>query len=611
VSDNSLTINGLEMLGYDTNPEYHLGAGLDFGSIAPDTTTISSLLLDGDRIIGDRTGNKTWNLIVVVLALDGERSTLSVNVDALLQAVNTSPYQVVWTPDGCPPTVFTAYRATAVPAKRFAYNDSDLPLTEVTLQFSTDPFGESSSGMSISVPATGGPTQQVLDSMDTGTFTAGSHDTTHEYSGGGCMAVTMTRTHGTRRGFDMYGYISPVSPTPAGRAVTSVDLSSFQSISYRFRWDQTPFQFTVNADLILKDVTGKTATAQLQITMVHGDTAYRLVRFPISKFAALDLTQIVAWSVGILTSTQIVGQASQFPATTTAYVDDLRVYPQGSTDNATGEGSVLTIPDVVGSARTPVAMEIDAAGTVMGALVVHRPPADQDPSLTILAGLSGSSVTIPAANADYDGTYSVVVLQSAGAGVGFRTITATFTQKVGGVIIGGPTTRSVTTDDAHFVKVLGEISLPLTRTPAENQSDSLTISVSGATGDVFTDILLLDTRGQTLIVVGTGSTQAFWVDTPDPLVGAGQVFGAATVDRTQAYSVMGLVTAYSGGPMLFDPGDNRLLVASPLVAPGITVTYAPRWLDEALDFPVAEAAAGGGSFGFGHGPFGHGPFGGS
>lgn len=587
MSNNSLLINGLEMCGYNTNPEYHLGSGLDFGEIAPDTTTISSLFLDGDVISGERTGNRAWNLTIVVVATD--RLSLATFADTLLKAVNVDTFQIVWTPDGCPSVTFDAYRATATPAKDFAKQDNDILVSEITLSFATGPFGYSATMQTISVPVTGGPTQQVVDNMNSGSFTNGTLDTSHEYTGAGCMRVTMTRHTSGSGGATKVWYTSAF----AGRTITSLDLSADSAISVRLRWDQAPVAspaaFTGIATITLTDAHGASDFVSISgLTFPAGSTAYQLIRAKFPNRFGVDLTQITGWTVAVQTNPLTVGGfITSFPTTTVAYLDDLRAYPAASTGNMTGEGQVVTIPGVIGSARSAVSLELDIGGASFTDMIVHRPPVDQNPDLTILAGLGLTggtyNVTVPAANANYNGrSYTVVALMSSAPGSA-RTITATFTQKIGATVIGGPTDVDLPTSSGAFLQVIGSIELPLVETPPENQSDTLTIALSSTGADVFTDVLLLDTQGQTVITRGDPpGTVAQWIDAPGPLADVGQVYGAATLDRTQAYSIRADVIALDGGPMLFDPGDNRLLVASAQGAPNVAVTYPARWLDEAV-----------------------------
>lgn len=546
---NSLTVAGLEQVGDVTDPEYHLGkhtnggqgSGLDFGEILPDTDVLSSLLLDGDIITGERTGNRTWNLVTVVLGDD--RADLAVKVNAFVQAINQDSYQVVWTPEGCAPSVFTASRATFAVAKDFAKNGE--LVAEVVYSFETGPFARSLAPTSTGVSATGGPSSLQVDGMNSGSFLAGTLDTSIKYEGAGSCKLASGGTQ------------------VAARVITSTDLSAYAAISVRVR---AGTNVKVNVSMTLTD--NAAHSAKVSTGQSHLNTGWTLIQFAAGSFIGVDLAHVTRWQIVVSTGT------GHF------WVDDLRAFPAASVGNSTPEGTVLTVPAILGSARTPVALAVDRSGMDMSSLLLHSPPGGQDPDLTILAGLAFDAVVVPDANMNYDGTYSVIAFVGL-SDTADRTITAAFTQTAPGGITEVMTLTVPVTGTQTMIS-LGEIALPLFTTPSENVGCALQIEIASDGTDTFTDVALCDTQGQTVLITDVlVDAKSFYVDEPVPTVGVGPVYASTTTDRTQAVSAIDRALI-SGGPMLFEPGDNRLLVASTSGAPNVTVTYTPAWLDEAL-----------------------------
>lgn len=346
---NSLTLAGIETIGNDASndPRYVLATGIDFGAVTPDTTTITSLLLDGDIVSGERTGNRTWGFTIHVLS--STRAALSAGVDALLAALNVDSFPVVWTPDGCASgVVMTRGRPTLNVEKMILKNDQ-LAMS-VTLGFETGPFLSSTAPQTVTVAPVGGPGQVQLDGMNSGSFTGATLDPTTKYEGAGSAAVTLSRFGGH--------YLFPAT---AGRSISPIDLSSFASVSVRYRAFLSTFSGGPpgTAGLVLGlTVSGFTETiAAPVVSIARLDSSWHLVTFDIAAVAS-TLTAVTAWSISGSQATLTAGA----PPTVTVNIDDLRAWPPGSVGNSTPEGALLLIPAVTGSARTPVSIEAARAG---------------------------------------------------------------------------------------------------------------------------------------------------------------------------------------------------------------------------------------------------------
>lgn len=565
---NALTLNGVPVIGVGST-QYVLATGIDTGQILPDTTTLSSLLFDGDIVSGDRTGNRTWNLTILVFAVNPTRADLSAQINALLAALNVDSFPVVWTPGGCPSsTVMTRGRPTLTVQKSLIVNDS--LAAQVAVSFQTGPFMASTGVQTITVPASGGPAQLQVDGMNTSPFTNGTLNTSTKFEGAGSCAFTMTRSA-------PFPSTTVYTSRIVGRALSGDDLSSYASASVRLNLENLAIPVGVTVTLRLTDG-GATYLFPFTYSAVAVNAAWILCTFDLMSVSPSLLTAVTQWGIELSTTQYPAIAAGSF----TAFIDDLRAYPPGSVGNSTAEGGVLTIPSIMGSARTPVALEVDRAGSTFTNLLVHSPPAGQDPDLTILAGLSGGSVTVPNANMHYKDTFSAVALCTA-SGSGTRTVTVTFTQKQGSTTVATATLTQVVTGTAPPILNFGDMTLPLLAVPPENSGCSLIIAITstGGSADTWSDVALCSTSGQTILLTGLGAAvacEAVYVDPPSPLVGVGNIYQAGSLSRVAAMFISGLI---GGGPLIVEPGNNKLLVASAAGAPGVTVTYTPQWLDEA------------------------------
>lgn len=585
---NSLLLGGLEVMGLtapgNPNPEYRLGTGLDFGALNPDTVTLSSLLLDGDFTTGQRTPNKTWTITILVSSpVVATRLDLSTRMDTLLQAIYAETFTVVWTPSSGVSNNYVGYRAACSPIKSIIQNDQ---LTEqITIVFGSTPFAASTALQVVAVPASGAVAQLQIDGMNSGSFTNGTLSTTTKYEGAGSMSVTMfgAFTSGLTKYTSLAG----------GRTITSVNLSAYPTFGARVRWDQAPANFNVSAGLSLTDSTGKSAAVFAPtIAMVAGDTGFALALFNFISGpgliipAGFNWAAITSWAINLTTNSV----SSPSFANKTAFIDDLRGYPPGSISNSDAQGGVLVIP-VGGSARTPVGLQIDRNGSTFTNAIVHSPPIDQDPDVTIHIGVSiGSDATIPAANMNYDDSFSVLGTITAN-GSGTRVVTVLVTQKIGATTIATKTWTTTVTGTGNTLVDLtppdGPLTLPLVAQPPENTNGSLVFHIASAGGsaDTWTNIDLLSTSGQSVLVTGLGAaipSEALYIDQPQPGIGVGNVYTAGSIARTSAFSAAALAMI-SGGPIQFEPGNNKLLVASSSGALGATASFYNRWLDEALN----------------------------
>lgn len=93
----SLILAGIELLSASCDaPGVYLAMDYDLGDPQGVTAAVEALLLDGDRVLVTRAGNRTFDLPLIVRG--STRTDLTARMDALLLAVKNSGYTLAWTP---------------------------------------------------------------------------------------------------------------------------------------------------------------------------------------------------------------------------------------------------------------------------------------------------------------------------------------------------------------------------------------------------------------------------------------------------------------------------------------------------------------------------------
>jgi hypothetical protein len=238
--------------------------------------------------------------------------------------------------------------------------------------------------------------------------------------------------------------------------------------------------------------------------------------------------------------------------------------------------------------------------TPFNTLIVHRPGQTANQNLSPLVAVPFSDVpnnteyTVvnaaqPAVNAVFNSTYTVILVNHAwnSATLGSaRTITVTISQYEypGGPASSVQVSRSVTpsTDVVNGILNMGEVTLPVKDYAKFNDQSYFTVSINDTDqSDRFSDVLFLDTTGQTVLInidpsqPGYNTYVNFYIDEPTADRDLGFV-GGTCQDRQHNVSLMEY-TFISGGPLYIGAGDNLLLTYSPSGAPALGVSYSPRW----------------------------------
>jgi hypothetical protein len=229
-------------------------------------------------------------------------------------------------------------------------------------------------------------------------------------------------------------------------------------------------------------------------------------------------------------------------------------------------------------------------------LIVHRPPLGSLKTYTPLIPVGGGgdapdgthqySVPQPLSgiNADFQGTYTIYLINSSWNGSSARTITVTVTQYE---FAGGPSysvsTLPVTVTPSQVtngIVTAGVLTLPVKQVAADNSGGYYSVSVTDSnTSDRFFEAILLDTQGQTIVInrSGAGYVQYF-IDAPDPNLNLGLIQGS-NGGRPNAVSVFA-DCLISGTAIAIEPadGENMLFAHCPdALAPAIGLSYNPAW----------------------------------
>jgi hypothetical protein len=228
-------------------------------------------------------------------------------------------------------------------------------------------------------------------------------------------------------------------------------------------------------------------------------------------------------------------------------------------------------------------------------LIVHRPPLGTPKTFQPMVSVGGGSdapdgthqYTMPqpvtGVNADFAGTYTILLVNSTWSGSGSRTVFVTVNQ----FEFAGGSSYSVSTLPVTFtpsqvtngILVAGVLTLPVKAVAPDNLGGYYTVSVTDSnTSDRYFDCILLDTMGQSVVINEPGSGYlTYYIDAPDPNVSLGRIMGSQG-GRANAISVMDNCQAISGGPLFVEPadGDNMLFVYSADgVAPNVSLAYFP------------------------------------
>lgn len=563
----------LLLAGFDVcNPasSVKLADGWDRGAPVPSVAEIQSTVLDGAVVSGSASGNR--NVTIPLLILGTSRAELAVLTNQVLMYVDQQNWTLTFTPDGGSPITYDCFRATSEIASAY-YEDEQL-CQRLTITCEALPYGRSSAAQSFALIA---PPPVVIDNYDTKPTITPTTPYNYNTNTAVVTSPVYNGTHALQITYPTGTVSVPVTIAKTGlsiavangvNSVTLAVMPDFDAANWQPPWQ---WSLTVTVGGINYTASAVAAPAALvwsQITFNFATpipagtvTAYSLV-IPVTNLNSSFHFHLV--------------------------IDYLVAYPASGVRGTSTWGSEYILPAVVGSARTPVNLQLTPPSGTFAQMCLHAPPNDTPDSeclLTINDSTPPGAVTTPS-GVRYGGTYSIwVSFKAASSLTAGNTITLTISQGSASAVL----THLVTADEhaqgtLHMLLHFGEVALPLVAIPAQNsQLLTFTVASSGLAGtDTIGDVLVLDTRGQTVLTdIDTPASEAVWVNEPAP----GSAFGAmysspSTGTLADALSITGNVL--TGAPMwLYPPGNSRLLVWCNTLAPTAVLTYYPRWLQEA------------------------------
>ena len=230
-------------------------------------------------------------------------------------------------------------------------------------------------------------------------------------------------------------------------------------------------------------------------------------------------------------------------------------------------------------------------------LIVHRPPLGALKTFVPLVPVGGGAdppdgthqysmpQPVSGINADFGGTYTILLVNSSWNGSSQRTVTVTVTQYE---YAGGPSYQSSTlpvtvtpSQVTNGILTAGVLTLPPKAVATDNTRGYYSVSVTDSnTADRFLDCIFLDTMGQSVIINEPSLSYVnYYLDAPVPNLDLGLILGS-NGGRPNAISVYDACQAISGGTMALEPadGENQLFAyCADGAAPWISVSYYPRW----------------------------------
>ena len=586
----SLLIAGFDVLD-PASPVQLVRDGFDRGAPVPSVAEIQSTVLDGAVVSGSAAGNRQPQFTLLIRATS--RLALAATTNVILQAVDAQTWTMTFTPDGGMPIVYECFRATSAVSSTLV-DDAQLK-QQITVKCEALPYGRSPQSQSFTLLAT---PPVVIDDFSAAPAvnprswsTSLSATTAYPYHGANSLLIDPV-PHSAM----FVPYIPQLTLTKTGLSITAangityVTYAVYSPLYYDFAGTTAGSYAapTWTLSLTVGGVTYTTTSTQIppsaQATVQAG---WSVLQFTFAT--PIPAGTITAYTLGLPAWNHTAGSAVMV-------IDYLIAYPATGVLSSSPWGDEFVLPSVLGTARTPVNLAITPPSGSILQVCLHAPPRDT-PTTQCLLSLNTLATGTPSVTTNtgvrYEGTYSIYLsvkpnLQLPAAGT-----VLTITVSQAGYTPPAPVTLAHTISaaeaafgvGAHSLLYFGEIELPLVAThPQYSPAVTFAPSPTGlSASDMFGDILVLDTRGQT-ILTGNGQivppSELLLVNEATADTGFGPIYSSPTGVLTDAMSIAPAII--TGAPMwLYPPGNSRLLVWNDNAAATTVLTYNPRWLQEA------------------------------
>jgi hypothetical protein len=355
----SLLIDGrFELLGggvASTLPQcagakFRLAPGFDLSAPQPDTTTVISLLLDGERPVGYRASNRPVKIPVIVLADD--RATLAAAVEALLQAIDQQQWSMTWTRAGGLPVVFDCFKAKAASVNyNLKHQQSSKPVQALQISFPALPYLHSDQ-----------PVTLTFDSPFAGTVAPPSSIELDNYATVSGSGWAQSSQH-VLDSFSAYWTNASGGYPVYSKAISSTDISDLSAITFWLGLGTAFEEFwawrggNVTFSITLTDSTGDTvtfgATQYCSASNNAGSPNWQQITIPLPDDSTFDWGQVTAYRFACWSASGFYyGQIMQ----ASVYLNAFTAAPASASTPASTRGWLTTLIGE-GTAHAPLAVQ--------------------------------------------------------------------------------------------------------------------------------------------------------------------------------------------------------------------------------------------------------------
>ena len=363
----------IELIGAGTGPvasvnplctgaTFWLQPGYDLSAPQPVTDITASLLLDGDRPFGYAAGNRTITLPIEIAAPDFP--TLAAAREVLLREINEQTWTLRWTRDTTNPLplLFDCFRAHAAVWQWGGIDSLDrFPIGLMTISFEALPYGRSDVPVVVDFPAalagkSAPPAAVVIDAY---TSVSGTNWTTSTVGPTGNSAYwSPPGGNPTGAGISAALTVTGLSLNITGLPALTVH-AGFGSSAYYPHWarlgGRVTFAFTLtdNASHVLKFSRTVKVTGS---NLVQGPV-FTKVRVPVPSSAVFSFANLTGYTV------TVTNRGTNDLQYTVCYLAGLTAVPPPSAVATPAQGVVYDLAGIVGTARAPVSLQLQQAGT--------------------------------------------------------------------------------------------------------------------------------------------------------------------------------------------------------------------------------------------------------
>jgi hypothetical protein len=389
-ADSLVLANQIELLNGSppsANPlaagaRFYLGQGADPGAPQPTTDFVASLLLDGERPFGRRASNRTIKLPVVIEAPN--RQLLAAAREMLEQAIDQDYWTIVWTRDataGNPgntplPLVFDCFRAQATTVTWNTRLEKQLTMMELELTIPALPYGRSDTQTQVSFSAPAPTSPVVAPPPSPVTLDNFAAISSAQFSQSSQCVVGPTTACWDPDAFGDFGgqetelsygttLSSPANLTNMAALQFWFGLGSryYSNLEFHGKTHGVSFYFTLT-DTSGEQLSFSRGNLLLPVANSAQAPVFTRVTIPLPQnSSSFNYAAVASYSLTILNRQDRIRRLSWV----TAYLDNLTALPGSQFVNPVTRGTVYTVYDVAGTARSPVTMSFQqppAAGTV-------------------------------------------------------------------------------------------------------------------------------------------------------------------------------------------------------------------------------------------------------